>query len=184
MTTHKGRDAVASSPLWLVILEEPFNYFIVHLCILSTFLENFWADILLAVTKRCRCSAAVIHLSIIAVIIECLRDKWLRPGGRAQKLESVGRQMAHETIPKHPLTNNGDTLATARKNDLGVFRLGLFGVSVFTIIDSSLFQSVSKMAIIFATFCEFIQYIFLLQPSIETACYSRSSSNIGGSAYI
>ena len=32
MTTHKGRDAVASSPLWVVILEEPFNYFIVHLC--------------------------------------------------------------------------------------------------------------------------------------------------------
>ena len=27
--------------------------------------------------------------------IECLSDKWLHPGGRAQNLESVGRQMAH-----------------------------------------------------------------------------------------
>ena len=32
-TIHKGRDTVASNPLWLVILEEPFNYFIVNLCI-------------------------------------------------------------------------------------------------------------------------------------------------------
>ena len=28
-------------------------------------------------------------------VIECFSDKWLRPGGRVQKLDIVGRQMAH-----------------------------------------------------------------------------------------
>ena len=31
----------------------------------------------------------------ILIIIECLSDKWLRPGGRAQELESVGSQRVH-----------------------------------------------------------------------------------------
>ena len=70
MANHKGRDALALSPLWLVLLDEPFNYFIVHLCILSTFLENNWSEILLEMMKPCRFSDTVIHLPIIAVIMD------------------------------------------------------------------------------------------------------------------
>ena len=41
MTTHKGRDAVASSSLQSVVLEELFNYFVMHLCIPSLFWRNY-----------------------------------------------------------------------------------------------------------------------------------------------
>ena len=68
MTTHKGQEALVSSPLWLVKLDVPLIILSCILCIFSTFPENCWAEILLAVTKPCHCSAAVIHLPIIAVM--------------------------------------------------------------------------------------------------------------------
>ena len=82
--------------------------------------------------------------------IECWSDKWAKWQGPVSGTREFRKPNgAHQTIPNPPLPNNGDTLATtARKNDLGVFRLRRFGVSHFTIIDSLLFQAVSKMPII------------------------------------
>ena len=43
------------------------------------------------------------------------------PGSEAREFRKPNG--AHETIPKPPLANNEDILATARKHDLGVVRL-------------------------------------------------------------
>ena len=118
--------------------------------IFSEFQPNFQSDFQRGMSENANYLALQALASSCSGPIECWSDMWAKWQGPASETREFRKPNgAHQTIPKPPLPNNGDTLATtARKNDLGVFRLRKFGVSHFTIIDSLLFQAVNKMPII------------------------------------